>query len=53
MTDFKAGEEKFNKTSLEHCVETESKEEAKKMRLCHKDVGANLKELPTDKGRTI
>lgn len=30
MTDFKAGEEKFNKTSLEHCVVPESKEEPKK-----------------------
>lgn len=54
MTDLKADEEKFNKTRLDHCAVPESKEEPKKkMRLCHKDAGANLKELPTAKGRTI
>lgn len=38
--------------SIVQCQKSK-KEPKKKMRLCHKDAGANLKELPTAKGRTI
>ena len=54
MADFKAGEGK-HMMSLEHCVVPESKEEPKqkKMGVCHKDAGANLKELPITKDGAI